>query len=209
MTLRLFFFLCLSLLAAGCDESVDIGHPPPVLVQTNRRALSVRGASRARLEQAIDSLAYGDRSAVRAVVVARSVGDAEATRRTLIRLGLDPVQVVNSTRRGPSEIVLTLAVALTAPCASAVEPTSFGDVGQSMRSLADCQQTNNLAQMVADPADLVAPRQLGPGDGAYLTEGVRAWRNRERPQAQQQRESGAGAGSNSAAAATPSTTRMP
>jgi type IV pilus biogenesis protein CpaD/CtpE len=44
-------------------------------------------------------------------------------------------------------------------------------------SLAHCTQTNNLVDMLVDPADLVAPPRLAPEDGQYLVNGVESWRN--------------------------------
>ena len=173
----------------GCtDEAADLGHPPPIELATARRLLLVRlqddprlaADERARLDRAVSALAEGDAQAVRARVQAADPGDGETVRRALIASGVDPARITVE----PSAVVarLTPVVALsrtfvhTTDCAAAIGPAWRGDPLPSLMSLGRCTQSNNLAAMLVDPADLAAPPALAPADGAYVVDGLRAWR---------------------------------
>ena len=181
--------LCAALALAGCtDEAADLGQPPPIELATARRLLLVRlhddpglvAGERERLDREVGALAGGDAQAVRARVQAADPGDGEAVRRALLASGLDPARVtvepsVTVARLTPV-VLLSRIFVHTADCAAAIGPSWRGDPLPSLMSLGRCTQSNNLAAMLVDPADLVAPPALAPADGAYVVDGLRAWR---------------------------------
>jgi type IV pilus biogenesis protein CpaD/CtpE len=177
--------LVLPLILSGCiSESADIGRPLPVLLETQQAALRAPdrtprdAAIRAKVRQAITEIGAGDVLSVRVRIYARSGRDAEELRRMLVGIGADPARLTVEPRRSSANrLVLTRTVAETAPCATAIAPTEAADPLPSLMSLAHCTQTNNLVDMLVDPADLVAPPRLAPEDGQYLVNGVEAWRN--------------------------------
>ena len=125
-------------------------------------------------------MADGEMQAVRAQVRPDTAGDGETIRRFLVGIGLDParldVEPPSPGRTRPSEVVLTRKRAVTPPCAAAIQFAYPDDPAPSLMSLARCHQANNLANMLVDPADLVAPPALAQQDGAYLAAGVQSWR---------------------------------
>jgi type IV pilus biogenesis protein CpaD/CtpE len=175
------------MLLAGCvNESADLGQAQPVLLTTSRQIAlaplpqSRSGATVRRLRQQIYAISGGDLPAVRALIRARTGSEAEAIRRIVIGIGLDPSRVTkepyaSAARRMP-EVILTHTQAAVAPCASAIQPAFMEDPLPSLMSLAQCNQTNNLAAMLVDPADLAEPLALDYQDGAYLVDGVHSWR---------------------------------
>jgi len=178
---------CAALLSSGCtNEAADLGTPSPVALATNAREIVVPlSASRApkernrQLEQSVDAIANGDRQAVRARIMATSGGEAEALRGTLIALGLDPARITVAAGRKPRRspvVVLARTASRPADCRAAVTLAYPNDPLPSLMSLAHCQQADDLAGMLVDPADLLAPPSLAHADGAYLTDGVRSWR---------------------------------
>jgi type IV pilus biogenesis protein CpaD/CtpE len=179
--------LVLPLILSGCisiGESADIGRPPPVLLETQQAGLRApdrtprNAAIRAKVRQAITDIGAGDVQSVRVRIYARSAHDGEQLRRMLVGMGADPARLtVEPGRSSANRLVLTRAVAETAPCAAAIAPTYAADPLPSLMSLARCTQTNNLVDMLVDPGDLVAPPRLTPEDGQYLVNGVEAWRN--------------------------------
>ncbi len=186
MKRSLAFAVCGMLLAAGCtDEAADLGTPPGIHLSTLGREIVVPldGRSTAltqrRLRKEVAVVAQGDLNAVSARIFATSAGEADGLRRALIGLGIDPARIVEASRAPPRrahEVLLSRTAGQTTDCAAAITPAYPDDPLPSLMSLAHCTQTNNLAGMLANPADLVAPPPLGPGDGAYLTNGVRSWR---------------------------------
>jgi type IV pilus biogenesis protein CpaD/CtpE len=177
--------LVLPLIISGCiSESADIGRPLPVLLETQQGALRAPdrtprdAAIRAKVRRAITEIGAGDVLSVRVRIYARSAHDGEELRRMLVGIGADPARLTVEPRRSSANrLVLTRTVAETAPCATAIAPTEAADPLPSLMSLAHCTQTNNLVDMLVDPADLVAPPRLAPEDGQYLVNGVEAWRN--------------------------------
>lgn len=174
----------LAMLLCGCvDGTADLGVSPPVRLTTLHREITMRtfsGRVSQRLRRDIDALASGHVQAVRARIVARDVPQAERAREILIGMGLDPAHVTAaiepSRRASGTNIALTRTVAIGPDCAAAIEPAFPDDPGPSLFHLSQCVQANNLAAMVVDPADLVDPPRLGHADGAYLVNGVEAWR---------------------------------
>jgi type IV pilus biogenesis protein CpaD/CtpE len=135
-------------------------------------------AIRAKVRRAITEIGAGDVLSVRVRIYARSAHDGEELRRMLVGMGADPARLtVEPGRSSANRLVLTRAVAETAPCATAIAPTYAADPLPSLMSLARCTQTNNLVDMLVDPGDLVAPPRLAPEDGQYLVNGVESWRN--------------------------------
>jgi type IV pilus biogenesis protein CpaD/CtpE len=173
------------LILSGCiSESADLGRPPPVLLETQQAALRAPdrnprdAAIRAKVRRAITETGAGDVLSVRVRIYARSAHDGEELRRMLVGMGADPARLtVEPLRSSANRLVLTRAVAETAPCATAIAPTYAADPLPSLMSLARCTQTNNLVDMLVDPGDLVAPPRLAPEDGQYLVNGVESWRN--------------------------------
>ncbi len=210
MTPRLVAILA-ALGLSGCfNETANLGAPPPVLLDTTRVVVAApRGGvpSRARLRDGILAVAEGQAQSVRADIHLRGVREGEAARRALVGLGLDPARVaVEPLLPGasvPPAVILSRTAAWTRPCADAIEPGTYGDPAPSLMSLAHCQQANNLAQMLVDPKDLAAPPRLADQDGAYLVDGVQAWRtNRATPLPAQNTTIGdAGPGASTAGAA--------
>ena len=178
-----------SLALAGCtDTAADLGRPPPIDLVTARRILVVPlqdgerlgTDGRARLGREVDALAAGEAQAVRARVQAAEPDDGEAVRRALLASGLDPARIAvvpsSAVARLAPVVALSRAFAHTTPCAAAVAPAWQGDPLPSLMSLGRCTQANNLAAMLADPADLVAPPPLAPTGGAAAADALRAWR---------------------------------
>lgn len=126
-------------------------------------------------------VAEGDLRAVHADIIAARPADAGALRRNLISAGIDPNRISASARLAEpghrSTVVFTRIVAAladcTAPIARARPPVPVRDLVDSAR----CAQDRELAAMVVDPADLTFPGRLGDADGAYLSNGIRAWRD--------------------------------
>jgi type IV pilus biogenesis protein CpaD/CtpE len=179
--------LCAIALAGCTSESADLGTPPPVSLATSSAVVAVSfqsgrtsAASQGRLRQAVYTVAGGELQAVRAQVRPDTAGNGETIRRFLVGVGLDParldVEPPSPGRPRSSEVVLTRKRAVTPPCAAAIQFAYPDDPAPSLMSLARCNQANNLANMLVDPADLVAPPALAQQDGAYLAAGVQSWR---------------------------------
>jgi type IV pilus biogenesis protein CpaD/CtpE len=178
----------IAVLLGGCaDGAANLGAAPPIALTTAHRELAVpldaSRASNLRLQRSIDALAAGDRQAVRAHIVASGVAQNRKARQALIGLGLDPARIVDSIAPGRGTTVfLTRTTASTQDCAAAITLAYPDDPMPSLLSLSRCTQRNNLAAMVVDPADLIAPPPLGHADGAYLVNGVRSWRGNRQTQ---------------------------
>ena len=187
--IRFLHAACGMALLAGCsNEAADLGHVPPVRLESVQRQVAVplRGGTRTNasgrigLRRAVDELAAGDLQAVRARIDAGSVIDAEAVRRELVGLGLDPARITAghdaSLTRLPPIVTLGRTIQRTADCKTAIGPALAGDPSPSFLAIARCNQANNLAAMLVDPADLFAPPALARTDGAYLVDGIQSWR---------------------------------
>jgi pilus assembly protein CpaD len=74
-----------------------------------------------------------------------------------------------------AEIVVRRYVAVTPPCPDWSKPSGF-DPGNTEASNFGCATATNLARMVADPADLVRGRELGPADGVREADAYRRYR---------------------------------
>ncbi len=179
--------LGLALGAAGCvDEAAERGRPPPIALSVARRELVValqddpqlRPAARAQLRDAVTGLGGSQPLAVRARIRAATSGDADAVRRALLGLGVDPARIViehaAAAPRLLPRLVLTRTFATATNCGAAIAPAFLGDVSPSLDSLGRCIQQNNLAAMVVDPADLVDPPALAPADAPFLVDGLNA-----------------------------------
>lgn len=189
--------LALALGAAGCvDVAAERGHPPPVVLSVARRevVVALRGdprllpAARARLHDAVIGVSGGltgelgegpgsaQPLAVRAHIRAATPGDADAVRRALLGLGVDPAHIViEHAADAPvllPTVVLTRTIAAVTDCAAAIAPGFHGDVAPSLDSLGRCLQQNNLAGMLVDPADLVDPPALASADAPFLVDGL-------------------------------------
>jgi type IV pilus biogenesis protein CpaD/CtpE len=204
---------CMGVQLGGCaDGATNFGRPPPIALTTFNRSVSFKASrfSERNLRHNVDVLAEGNLQSVRARIVAASFAQTEASRQALIGMGIDPARITESTApslRAPSvTIVLSRTVAVTNDCGAAVALAFPNDPTPSLLSLSYCTQNNNLAAMVVDPADLVAPPPLGHADGAYLANGVRSWReNRRTPL----RAVNTSAGVDPSGAAAPSTSPAP
>ena len=203
--------LCFGLLLAGCtDAAGDLGRPPPIELVTARRSLALRLRGDLRLPpdeqeglgREVGALAGDNTQAVRARVQVADDDEGDAVRRVLLTLGLDPARITVERTQAVSRLApvigLSRTFARTASCATAVGPAWFGDPAPSLTSLGRCTQANNLATMLADPADLVAPPMLGDADGEYVVNGLRAWRAQlgvGLPSAGERFDTGSGSGS--------------
>jgi type IV pilus biogenesis protein CpaD/CtpE len=204
-------------LLGGCaDGAANLGAPPPVALTTSYREFAIpldaSRPSNLRLQRGIDALAAGDRQAVRARIVAPGVAQNRKARQVLIGLGLDPARIVDSVAPGRGTTVfLSRTMASTRDCAAAITTAYPDDPMPSLLSLSRCTQRNNLAAMLVDPADLVAPPPLGHADGSYLVNGVRSWRGGRQTQLPSvPTTSGeAGLAGTSSSSATPLTTAAP
>jgi type IV pilus biogenesis protein CpaD/CtpE len=181
---RVVLFTAAAVMLAGCaDEAAEFGRPVPVHLRTLRREVAAppaSGSNAAWLRRQAGVIAAGDLQAVHAEIVAASQPQAESLRGALIQAGIDPVRITASARISPSRrraaIVFTRTVADTGDCRASIGFAFPDDPSRSVMSLGHCLKTNDLANMVVDPADLVAPPNLGRGDGANLANAVRSWR---------------------------------
>jgi type IV pilus biogenesis protein CpaD/CtpE len=178
---------CMGVQLGGCaDEAANFGRSPPIALTTFNREVSISfKASRfseRSLRRNVDVLAQGDLQSVRARIVAASFAQIKDARQALIGMGIDPARITESTalRARNVTIFLSRTVAVTNDCAAAAALAFPDDPSPSLLSLSYCTQNNNLAAMIVDPADLVAPPALGHADGAYLANGVRSWRDNRR-----------------------------
>lgn len=177
----------LALSAASCvDVAAERGRPQPVALSIARRELVValqddprlQPAARARLRDIVTGLGGAQPLAVRARIRAATSGDADAVRRALLGLGVDPARIViehaaNAPMLRPT-VMLTRTFATVTDCDAAIAPAFHGDVSPSLDSLGRCIQQNNLAAMLVDPADLVDPPALAPADAPFLVDGLNA-----------------------------------
>lgn len=179
--------MALAAAVSGCvNEAAELGRPPPVALSLARRDVLValhddprlRPDARAQLGDAVASLGGPHPLAVRARIRAATAGDAEAVERALLGLGVDPARIVVERSVAVARllplVMLTRTFAATTDCAEAVTPAFHGDVLPSLDSLGRCNQQNNLAAMLVDPADLVAPPALAAADAAYQLDGLNA-----------------------------------
>ncbi len=175
-----------AMLLGGCtNEAADLGQSPPIALATVGREVmvpvSASSSVRTRsllLSREIQNLGQGNLEAVRARILTASAVQADALRRTLIGLGVDPARITiyrASKTRAPA-VVLTRTASVAADCRAAITLAYPDDPLPSLMSLAHCNTADDLAAMMVDPADLAAPPALGRADGAYLTDGVHAWR---------------------------------
>ncbi|WP_036049711.1 hypothetical protein [Bradyrhizobium sp. Tv2a-2] len=187
---RSLLFIACALVLAGCaNEAADLGRPVPTGLVTLHREVEAPSGSYSnkarRLRRQAAFIAEGDMQAVRADIVAAPPGEAEVLRHVLIGAGIDPARITVSSfavlprapnpRRKPF-IIFTRTIAAPTDCRASIDFAFPDDPSPSLMSLAHCLQTRDLAAMLVDPADLVVPPKLGRGDGAYLANGIRAWR---------------------------------
>ncbi len=177
------------------DSVVERGTPPAVeasvlrqdawlQLHPNRVAGELRlpDAERHSLERAVRLVTLGRPEAVRATVTARAL-EADPVRRALIGYGLDPARIViaGDSRVPPltAQVSMSRFVLHTRDCGDAIQPsTNPGiDVASSLGSLGRCVQANNLAQMLADPGDLLASPPLAPQPGVVAGGAIERARN--------------------------------
>lgn len=166
-------------LLVGCnDPSLERGTPPAITLSQNKAEVSLFHVGAGRLlRQEVTALAPdGQMSALDASIQTVSLPQRDATRASLIQIGLDPDRI--SWQAYPNNVViLTRTAAIVAPCGTALRSDWLGDVGNSITSLGTCVQANNLAGMVSDPRDLTMPVKLAPTNGAVAARAVRDWEN--------------------------------
>ena len=171
--------LALFLLAslAGCDDpAIERGVAPPIAIDIDRAVIPLyRFAAGRVLRERVATLApQGDTGVLHARIETLNEAEAEAARDLLIRLGFDPVRIV--IRATPANTVALSRIDVgVAPCSTALHADWLGDVRDSVTSLGTCVQTNNLAEMLDDPVDLIAPQRLGTADGAVSADAVHRW----------------------------------
>jgi pilus assembly protein CpaD len=114
----------------------------------------------------------------------------------IVSMGVLPNRIiigVDETPQPGGEITLTFIhyVASTPPCGDWSEDLGFTLHNRASPNLG-CATQQNLAAMVADPRDLVAPKPMGPADAGRALTILERYRNGEPTQAEQtQAQSGA------------------
>jgi type IV pilus biogenesis protein CpaD/CtpE len=212
--------LAAPVIVACADGAADFGRPHPVALVTAREQLTVSvdgsRASNLQLRRSIDLIAEGNLQAVRAYIVAVSVAQARRVRELLIGMGLDPTRmtetIASSRHYTGASVILLRTTASPTDCAAAIAPAFPDDPTPSLSNLSRCVQDSNLAAMVVDPADLLAPPRLGPTDGAYLANGVRSWRGNSRTPLPAESTTGginSGAATSAGTSSSPATTTNP
>ena len=159
------------LVAAGCASSQDVGRAPPVqLVSTSRRVpmLPDGRPDQPTLSRALAELAGN--TALDADIAGLRPAAADRARAVLVGAGIDPdrVHVAPEWDAASPSLLLTRTQAVAASCGRAIQPGWLGDVAASTDSVGRCVQDNNLAEMLADPADLIRSPvpQLASGERA-------------------------------------------
>ena len=164
------------MMVAACnDPAIELGRPPPIELSVIQATVRLYGSGAARvLRLAVARLAQGELQAVRAVISTADASKAGAARTRLIEDGIDPAAIV--VRAGSDNvIVLTRFTANPTSCNAALTPGWLGDAADSVTSLGQCVQANNLGQMAVDPGDLVSPTPLAPSNGAVAARAVLDW----------------------------------
>jgi type IV pilus biogenesis protein CpaD/CtpE len=203
-----------ALVLGGCaDSAADLGTVSAPTLVTSRQQLTIpANASRASnlyLRRNIDAIAQGNLQAVRAHIVATNVTQPGKLRETLIGMGLDPTRITESTspsmHPASATVILMRTTATPTRCAAALAFPD--DPTPGLLNLSRCVQDSNLAAMVVDPADLVAPPKLGPTNGAYLVNGVQSWQqNRRTPLPAATTSSSTGVATSTGTSLSPATT---
>ncbi|WP_218062153.1 hypothetical protein, partial [Endobacter medicaginis] len=169
--------LVATVLLCGCEDPArDRGTAPPIVVAQSQVAVPLHGYAPGRgLRRALASLTPdGNARLVDATVETVSGPQAASAKALLVELGLDPARIVwHGNAR--EDILLSRSTAQTLSCATAVRPGWLGDAQRSVQPLGECIQAAALAQMVADPGDLVHPVALGPTNGAVAARAVGQW----------------------------------
>ncbi|MCR6630931.1 MAG: CpaD family pilus assembly protein [Magnetospirillum sp.] len=100
---------------------------------------------------------------------------AEAVlRQRLQGLGIDPaIAIVDADNTGGGATLAFLRVTLSAPdCAALVTPSEEWSAGSRPSMAFGCANYTNLTRMLADPADLAAPRAYGGADSTTSAHAV-------------------------------------
>lgn len=173
--------LLAALVVAGCTNGQDVGRPPPVqLVSTSRWvALLADGRpDRPALSRAMAELAGN--TALDADLAGLGPGAADRARAALVGAGIDPDRIHVVLQRdlafggvGAPSLLLTRTQAVTASCGRGIASGWLGDVATSTDSIGRCVQDNNLAEMLADPADLIRSPVPQPASGERAARAVR------------------------------------
>ena len=189
-------------LGACNDPSIDLGSPPPVTLVEQRILVPLHGGiEHSALSAAVASLSgLGSDGSIRAVVSVEQPRRADAVRRALVGLGLSSALVTIADDQGQDTVVLSRTRAHLEGCSSSLATSPDGGVSRSVLSLGNCVQANNLASMLADPADLASPPRFLPASGARAAQTVLRW---QRAGASQTDASSSGGGEDGAAGAQP------
>ncbi len=188
-------FLLLGALGGCYDPAIELGSPPPIVLDQARAVVPLYrlGAGRT-LRSAIARLApRGDAALLDAVIETRSPSRVAATRAVLVEQGLDPARI-EVRDEADDVVVVTRTDASVASCSTALQPPGIDGADNSITSLGTCVQATNLAGMMDDPHDLLAPPRLEPADGAVSARAVQKLENGEVKQPQRTSLSGGGAG---------------
>lgn len=111
----------------------------------------------------------------------------------LIEQGIDPSRI-RVRNRADDVVVVTRTDASVASCDTAMQPPGIDGVDNSITSLGTCVQATNLANMVDDPHDLLAPPRLEPADGPASLRAVQKFENGEVKQPSRASQSAPGNG---------------
>ncbi|CAO3433133.1 CpaD family pilus assembly lipoprotein [Azospirillum endophyticum] len=182
--LRQAALLALTLLAGACTPVEALWTP----ADTPREVTVERAERTARLPATRSRMAAADEVQLRRLI--DELGEPRRTRvtislspgadrgravpviRALADLGVDPANVTVDPAPGGGDMPAR-GIAVTAEVYAAVPPrcpdwrhTVMDDNSFRPSSNFGCANANNLASMLADPGDLVAPRRMGPAVGA-------------------------------------------
>lgn len=167
--------VALLMLGACADTAIDRGRLPPIQVVPVVRRLPLGPGGRpdaVALNAAVLAL-HGNSDISADIMVARSI-DAEVATMALVRAGIDPDRVhLTLTNTSPPGVILTAAHAVTTSCDLAWQADGLGNAGSSVDSIGRCVQQNNLAEMLADPMDLIRSPTPQPGSGERSARAIR------------------------------------
>ncbi|MGI4939308.1 MAG: hypothetical protein ACRYHQ_01845 [Janthinobacterium lividum] len=160
------------LTSSGCatDPALERGRPPELALFTTAIAVPLDQEDPAwALQGAINEL-HG-RDGLRARILASDPSRARIAWTRLVGLGIEPARITVAADPG-DRVILTRTEMQSPSCATSLRPDWSGDVSDSVDSLGHCIAAADLAGMVYDPADLVAPARLQPAEGAASVQPV-------------------------------------
>ncbi len=187
-SLSLAFTLIAAALLAGCFPRPDFSGLPDmssVTVGTWRERLSLtmpprpRDERTARLTSFLEGLP--DRATPRYRVLVPAGDDAALYREWAVALGADGsrLSVVTQAAGTEPELAVTASAVTLPDCQSMLLAPTHVQHDNRATFAFGCATRGNLAAMIDDPADLIAPSDFGGGNAARDTAAVRRYLNDE------------------------------